>query len=322
MRVIGLVSFYDEHPAMLRDCLVGLSRAGVDHVVCLDGAYALFPDAQAASPVEQHAALMLTARETGVGLTLHTPRSHWVENEVEKRGFHFRLANALAEPGDWFWIMDADQVVMSAPGLKQRLADTTLDVAATLLHDTVIERIPVGQRAPGMEEDFLLRNVFRAQPINVVKNHYTFVTQDGRVLWGGQGDEQEPCLDLGDVVVNHYPDRRERERIHRKHVYYTDRDLKGVELGECMRCDPPAAKAVRKVATGLRLVNRDGRPFAAGSWIECCEKHARRAEYENRWRLIELGFDPDRGHFDRATGEFVPSGRFENRNGNLAALVA
>ena len=64
-------------------------------------------------------------------------------------------------------MQDADQFVRDAPDLKERLAETEHDVAALTLHDKVIERIPEDQRAPGMQEDFLLRCLFRAQPITV-----------------------------------------------------------------------------------------------------------------------------------------------------------
>lgn len=311
MNLIALISFYNEHPAVLRDCIVGLARAGVDHVVCLDGAYALFPDAQAASPAEQHAAILLTAREVGVGLTLEVPRSHWVGNEVEKRDHHFRIANSVATPGrDWLWIMDADQVVRDAPRLKERLAETDRDVAATLLHDRVVEQIPMDARAPGMEEDFMLRNVFRAQPIRVMVNHYTFVTDDGRVLWGGPVEDHHvpaPCLDLVDVIVDHYPDRRDRERLQAKHAYYTRRDAEGVEMGLCERCRHPRA-AARKVPVDLAKVTKRNRPLVVGSWAVLCEPHAREQEARNgRW-LRARGFDPAKG-------------AFENRNGNRQQLV-
>jgi hypothetical protein len=306
-RLLGLVSFYDEPADTLSECIAALAAHGVDHLVAVDGAYQSYPDAKPASPVDQHAAIMVSCRKAGIGLSFHIPARAWDGNEVEKRTFMFAAALGVAEPGDWFWVQDADQVVITAPDLKQRLAETDHDVAALTLHDTVAARMDRKDWPP----DFLLRCLFRAQPITVRRNHYTYVTADGRVLWGGQDSthELEPALEMPDVLVEHRPDRRPRERLHAKHVYYTQRDASGAELGDCMRCDEPKAQAVRKVAFNVQPVDIRGKRVVAGTWIECCEKHARRTEYENRHQLERLGLNPD-------------SGEFQNRNGQLPAPVA
>ena len=42
-RVIALLSWFDEPPVSLVTCLQALAEAGTDHVVALDGRYALYP---------------------------------------------------------------------------------------------------------------------------------------------------------------------------------------------------------------------------------------------------------------------------------------
>ena len=76
--LISLVSFYDEQPGVLSDCIAALAERGnIDHLVVCDGAYATYPDAKAASPVEQHAAIMVAARRHNVSLTFHVPSEPW-----------------------------------------------------------------------------------------------------------------------------------------------------------------------------------------------------------------------------------------------------
>ena len=306
-RLISLVSFYDEQPDVLSDCIKDLAeRGGIDHLVITDGAYKTFPDAKGASPVEQHAAIMVAARRHSLPLTFHIPSEPWAEGEKEKRTALFALGLSVANDGDWFWVQDADQFVREAPNLKQRLAETEHDVAALTLHDKVIERIPEDQRAPGMEEDFLLRCLFRAQPITVGPfNHYTYTASDGRVLWGGQGsrDHLVPALDMPDVIVDHCPDRRTLERSQGKHEYYKHRDASGLELGNCMTCLSPR-KAVKKIPSELRLARMGRRRLPVGTWVEVCAYHARKQEEVNARFLRSHGLDP-------------LSGAFENRNGRI-----
>jgi hypothetical protein len=63
LRLHGLLAFYDEPESSLLACVDALADAGVDHLVAVDGAYELFPDAKPASPVNQHAAIVLACRE-------------------------------------------------------------------------------------------------------------------------------------------------------------------------------------------------------------------------------------------------------------------
>lgn len=309
MRIIALLSFYDEAPDVLSECIAALAvRGDIDHLVAVDGVYRTYPHESPVSPVEQHAAVMVAARRHNIPLTFHVPSVAWGGGEVEKRTALFKIGLSVAERGDWFWVQDADQFVREAPGLKERLAATDHDVATIRLHDRVIERIPFDQRAPGMVEDFQMRALFRAQPITVAVNHYTYVTDDGRVLWGGSapGQGMVEALDMQDVIVDHCPDRRTAQRQQGKHAYYIDRDARGLELGDCMVCQSPR-RARSKVPSDLRIVVLGGRRVPAGTWIEVCGYHGRRQSEANDRFLKSHGMNPK-------------GGVFENRNGRIEEL--
>jgi len=301
--LIGLLCWFDEPVENLASCIVGLHRAGVYHVVAVDGAYALYPDAKPASHPNQHAAIHLTCRKLGMRCTIHTPSGLWAGNEVEKRTFHFNLAYALSEPGDWFFIMDADQTVVQVPGdLRERLAATDLDAAETRFLDVMALRA----NDPSWPPRFEMRNLFRAQPMRCSTNHCTYVTGDDRLLWGwervgGNGGERplEPCLDVTDLLVEHHPDQRPVERQRAKLAYYAARDEQRVERGNCGLCGAPS---VQMLPTGWRW--SDLGPVA--DWTEACEACGRQIAAVNRVELERMGVDP-------------MTIKVENRNGHAPA---
>ena len=82
-RIIGLVSWWDESPTWLAATVASMSRF-CDHIVALDGRYALYPDQRLQSGTAELYAIIETARAAGVGITLHTaPRTY--ADEMEKR---------------------------------------------------------------------------------------------------------------------------------------------------------------------------------------------------------------------------------------------
>lgn len=301
MRLILLLSFYDEPVEDLVACITTAAEAGVTHVVAVDGAYALFPEGKAASPAKQHAAIVLVCRELGVGLTLHVPATVWAGNEVEKRCFHFRLAHAVSRPGDWFWILDADEVVIRVPeDLKDRLAATEHDAAEVQALDVVALRAQQKDWPPY----FPVRHMFRAQPITVRTNHITFLADDGRLLSGYENGEVplEDALDLTeDVLIEHRPDRRPLDRLLAKQVYYTDRNVTRAERGTCHVC---AAAATQLIPMRWRMTEIG--PVA--DWMEACDECAVMADKVNRMVLTDLGIDPE-------------SVEIENRNGRAPAAI-
>ncbi len=97
MRLIGILSWYDERPDWLAATVASLAKAQVSHLVAVDGRYALYPDSRPSSPGVQHDAIVETCRGAGMGLTMHIPTEPWAGNEVAKRTFCFELAETVEE---------------------------------------------------------------------------------------------------------------------------------------------------------------------------------------------------------------------------------
>jgi hypothetical protein len=191
------LSFFDERPSLLAECVASLGRAGVDHVVAADGAYALFPGAKAWSQVDQHEAIVGVCRGIGLGLTLHVPSEPWFGNETEKRTALFALGELVAGDDGWLWVIDADETVTSGNGLRQALDETDHDVGEVLYW----ERCDGDVFDVGHERQ---RRLFRAGlGITVGPAHWRYATADGRVLWGH--DQELAAEDLLMVRVEHRP---------------------------------------------------------------------------------------------------------------------
>ncbi len=285
MRLIALLSWFDEPRSSLIACLRGLAEAGTDHVVACDGRYALYPADHDLSHPNEYATILLACRELGMGCTIHAPSGPWEGGEVGKRTALFAAGWAIAEPGDWFWVQDADQWTTSVPpDLKARLAATEHDAAEVDMLDMEALRANL----PHWPAHFAMRSLFRAQPLHVEGNHTNYVTADGRHLWGRDGDGRvENALDLTDCVhVEHHPGERSSERLAAKLVYYTARDEAGVERGTCELCGEPATSLEpacwRITEIGL-----------TGDWMECCDEHAEATRIVNAIELRKLGIDPD-----------------------------
>lgn len=220
MKLIAILSWYDEPAEWLAACVASLCKAGVEHVVAVDGAYAAYPEASLnpRSGAEQHAAILETCHAMQAGSTVYSPFEAWQGNEVEKRSYGFRLAEQVAESGDWYWVMDADQVVIRSSGLLDDLASTPLDVAESWFYE---------RNALNDPTRFSLRNLFRAIPgLRVVGNHYTYMTMDGRRLWGD--GRLEPSL-ITRAEVEHRTWLRPRARQQKQNDYYRRRDMIGAE---------------------------------------------------------------------------------------------
>lgn len=219
MKVIGLLSWYEEPASWLAECVAGLAKV-CDHLVAVDGPYALFPGStrKPASGSEQADTIARAAAGAGIGCTVHVPREPWWGNEVEKRSYMFRLAMTMAEPGiDWLVRVDADEVFTQVPpDTRKLLAEADLDVA----------EVTMWERGDGQDSQFPLRVAFRALPgIRVQQAHYvvTAPAVDGtpRVLVGNDlVHRAEPALPLWDVRLEHRTGQRPAMRRALKDQYY------------------------------------------------------------------------------------------------------
>lgn len=216
MRLIGILSWYDERPDWLAATVASLAKAQVEHLIAVDGPYALYPDTRPASPGEQHDAIRETARGAGMGLTLHVPAEPWIGNEVEKRTFCFQLAETVAEPyHDWYFLCDADAYIVNAIGHIARLEGTDCDVA----------EIVMSERYDGLGGFAPLRCIYRAiGGLHLDANHYTYRTPDGRDLNNGV-----PACDLSCVEMEHRIREPNSYRRQAQMAYYERRDREQVE---------------------------------------------------------------------------------------------
>jgi hypothetical protein len=231
--VIGLLSWYDENPAWLAECVASAAKL-CDHLIAVDGPYALFPDStlKPASGPEQTETIQRTASGAGMGCTIHVPRQAWWGDQVEKRDFMFQLGATVADPGeDWYLIVDADEVVAEVPAdTRARLEATTCDVAEVMLwernvHDRINELVDA---SPDYRHP--LRRLYRAQPdMHVVQAHYV-ITAGDKILSGAEHlHKLEPAEWLTDVVLEHRPHQRPWYRQDQKHRYYDARERSGAE---------------------------------------------------------------------------------------------
>lgn len=233
MKVITCLSWYNESPAMLAACISSVAPF-TSHLVAVDGAYAFYPDAQPCSPADQVTVIRDIAAANGLGVTIHQPKTAWLANEVEKRSFMFRLAEAHAEPNiDWYYIADADEQVT---GLHidplPVLANSDHDSGEITYwwhrpHETPAER----PFATPLKEQQGIVKFFRAVPgLHVDGAHYRYRAGDGRMLWNpGPGDKPDPPEDLRAIYVQHRNQERDLWRAQEAATYYERRDANRIE---------------------------------------------------------------------------------------------
>jgi hypothetical protein len=296
VKIIALLSSYDEDPAWLAAAIASTAKIGADHLVAVDGAYSIFPDAKPASGHEQHAAIVETTLALGMGLTLHVPQQPFVGNEVEKRSLMFALAEQVAEPNiDWYMVIDADEVIRKAPDdLRQRLETTTFDAARVEFEN---REPPRTKKQQAMNWEPITRVdipiFFRAIPnLRVVGNHFTYeVVGTGRKLWG-MGDSKTSGLvtdfeDLTDLKIDHKTAFREANRKQRSKDYYARRDRERVERHICIRCDADAKAVV--------IADPEIQPsgHVAANQVGVCEKHQSEVEAASLRTMRKLGIPDD-----------------------------
>lgn len=240
-RVCALLSWYDESPLWLAATVASLAGLA-DHLVAVDGAYALFPGGEARSPVEQHEAIVEAAAAARLGLTLHVPTERWAGNEVEKRNATVELARQVADEDWWLFVIDADMVVAHAEGVRQALAEAPEDVAAYELvtrddphrNETVAKyaRESLWQKQSRQP----LRGIYRALPHLRFEGAHYVVRADcpgepARYLWGREDlHALAPAADVRlELRVEHRSHLRDRERADQARGYYRVRDELGFE---------------------------------------------------------------------------------------------
>lgn len=245
-RVIGLLSYWDESPTWLAATIASLGRV-CDHIVALDGRYALFGDTRVASPQEQADAISHAAYGAGVGLTLVQPRRVFLD-EMDKRTALFQHGLADAEIGtDWFLILDADEVL--DPTVSRYSIDTFIEAAETrgepvicgMLRETVDEHEnELRSRASRRHEidpttiapSPRMYLTHRDMRVDGYHFHYSGLDEHGDriVFWNRDGDGPRADWSIAeDLVVETRCLLRSANRALLRTQYYAERDRLGVE---------------------------------------------------------------------------------------------
>lgn len=225
VRVVGCLAWYDESPLWLAAAVQGAAKL-CDHVVAVDGAYALYPRGRAWSTPEQSQAITEAAHAAGVGCTIHHPQEVWMGNQIEKRSLMFELARTVADETDWVYVFDADDLVTDVPGdARRRLEEAEEDVAVyTLWWTDDMHATPAKEQAaqafayPHEAANRYFPGLFRALPgLRVQDTHYHVVAErDGEtVSLRGHPDHHdlEPFLNLTDMRVQHRHPQRTKQRL-------------------------------------------------------------------------------------------------------------
>lgn len=281
MRLIGLMSFWDEPPRDLRKAIESYHAIGMTHLVTVDGAYGSFPGATPVSDKRQHAEIADTCDRLRIDLRSYLPMETW-PTETQKRGFMFHLAAEVfaTTPDDWFVVVDADEHIDKPFDVRPHLQRTELAAADFQMIE------PAGAGNPAKDEP--LRKCFRALPgLTVRLNHFTYATED-RVLWG-YGAERG--LDLTALKFTHTTNLRKRDRRDRKKQYYDTRDKIGLERhASCYKCGQEATDIVGSDLHWSAPFKKDGVLVRAvkSTRYRCCERHAKRLRYENRHVLERI----------------------------------
>lgn len=246
MKIFGLLSWYDEAPQWLSAAVAGFARV-CDHIIAVDGAFALYPGARPCSHPQQADAIQTVAESVGVALTLHRPNDLFWGNEVEKRNLTIKLASAYAQDGDWLIVFDADCHLfkVNPEAVRWELENTECEVATytyleveDFFSDPEMARI-VKSDDYSTEHTHPTKDIYRWHPtLRYGPQHWTLSREyecDGAGTrrerrWVRHTRHNAPVVDLGsNLVIYHRSRDRAKVRQEAKDVYYKTRDLHGVE---------------------------------------------------------------------------------------------
>lgn len=283
--LILLFSWYRERPDWIAAALTSASRLGITHVIALDGAYFLLPDARPRSSTYEHLQIIETCNALDIGLTLAWPALAWTGNEVEKRTALFRHADAICEPGDWLLVWDADEIATNPHDIRSRLAQTPEDAAELTFTQEERDEDRTISRAP-------IRKLFRWTPgIHADTNHFTYRTRDNRTLWGQR--DQAPAADFTDLVLEHRTNFRPPARHRQQRTYYERRQQTLAEAHDCELCAKPRSSRHYVPINLTPAGTRNGQQAFEGLYGMVCDNCKPLAEANVRVTLRKHGCDPD-----------------------------
>lgn len=284
MKLIGLLSWYDEPLEMLERSISDIARCGVTHLAALDGAYAAFPDGRPSSHPDQALMIRRTCAAHGVQLLIGAPSEVWKDGEPQKRSALFDLGYTFEPtPEDWFFVMDADQTVDRPSDVTSWLASRSGDVVDTLLYEHDDLRFDDATRRR------FVRNLFRCNPGIYVdpSNHWTYKDAQDRILWGMHSIKADG---IAPIVLHNWSRERTPQRADQREAYYNRRAAEQLEHwvpDVCYHCELPWAF---QMATGFSLTPLpDGtRELISDRTLYLCDEHAHEQIRKNAARARYL----------------------------------
>lgn len=235
--ITGCLSFFDEEPELLVECITALAGAGVDQLVAVDGPYALYPHTSTSSSRKALDAIRWATRKHRINLLLSGGGHAWDGNEVEKRQHMLQLARGAQPKGkwnqirlanDWLLIVDADHVWESDGDLHDLLKP-----ADTRKHYSFFAMVSFAEvfQPDGTPIYSPARPLMRARwDLRMGTNHYTYEIDDGFSTFLDRPMSTMRAYDLTDRVrVVHRVHDRDPEKRSRQGAYYEQRDSRRLE---------------------------------------------------------------------------------------------
>jgi hypothetical protein len=240
VKIVGVLSWYDESPGWLATAVTGFARV-CDEIVAVDGSYALLPGARPCSIPDQAEAILGAAEAAGVACTLHRPNDLFYGNEVQKRNLTVRLAGAGCAIGDWLMVFDADCHMFKCNPSRVRgeLEKTECLIASytVLDYDDYLSDQDLADLVK--KDDFQTewtirtRDIYRYHPTLMYGPQHWMVSReiDGERKWlRHSSPDVLDCHDLdASLVCYHRSKDRAWIRREAQRQYYATRDLHGVE---------------------------------------------------------------------------------------------
>lgn len=216
--IVALLSWWEEDPAWLIRCVAGVSKFA-HHLVAVDGAYERIEGAYIAprSSGVQADAVVAAADGYGLGLTLYQPSAPWIGDQVAKRTFMFQLGGLTAGPGDWYFVVDADEVVVDVPAdLEQQLGKAAVDGYEA----AIVEQSDLPLR--GLQPS---RRFFQYDPhLRCEGGHFRFIAGPRGKPRLVRGDERVekvvPAATLRGFRFEHWSNLRNPVRREKQRAYY------------------------------------------------------------------------------------------------------
>lgn len=247
MKITGLLSWFRESPATLRETILSTAPL-IDELVCLDGRYNLFPHTANRSTQNEIEAIEHACETVGVPVHIHQrtgPFDGPHGGEVAKRAKLFQLGRTTG--ADWFYVFDADcHVQQINAGWRQMLkSEDTLNVGTVMVADGAIAK-----PHPAF---------FRALPgLTVEERHWRYVAGD-QVLWDYPAliTQRKRIPTFTHIIVEHRT-RRNTDRARARAAYYEIRDSSRVELDPQSSLAPPKQTVdyAEKLRRALELGSR------------------------------------------------------------------